>query len=112
MTDEMKAFAMANMALNLFALGICVCRMIVLTRAAYWWVKVEHAVCVFFLVISMFSWTWGEWPQWGQLGLSAYVLLAFLTSYPAWRKNGHDAAPDIVTDHAKLSPAKGMHHDV
>lgn len=109
-SDDLKLLALANMALNLAALGICVCRMRLLTPAVYWWVKVEYSTCATVLLISAFSPLWGEWPEWGQLGLSLYVLVSFLSSYFAWRNNGHDEAPDIVTDHAKLSAMKG-HHD-
>lgn len=109
MTDELKLLAAANFLLNATALGICICRMRVLTPAAFWWVKFEYSFCAMVLSVSALSPLWGWWPELGQIGLSAYVLVSYITSYFSWRRDGIDAPPDIVTDRAKLSTLKGHH---
>lgn len=92
-------FALANAVVCAAIVFIAVCRLNAMERTVFWRVRLEYAGYVGGAVASGLQPWWGEWPEWGTIGLAVAVLTALLCTGRAWHG---DRPPESATDRAPL----------
>ncbi|WP_114968553.1 hypothetical protein [Rhodoferax ferrireducens] len=102
--NELYLFALANAALCACVLMISVCRLNGMHGSVLLRVRSEYAGYIGAAVLSALQPWWGEWPQWGSVGMASALLLGLLCSSHAWHG---DRAPAVATDRGDLRNMDG-----
>lgn len=102
--DKVYLLAMANFALCMPSMFICICRLNAMTKSVLLRVRIEYAVGAGALFCSAFRPLIGEWPGYASVGMAVYVLVMLVASSHAWR---HDSTPPVASQVGDLRAADG-----
>lgn len=94
--DELMA--LANLALCLTAVGMCLCRLNSMTPSVMYAIRSKYAVIVTAALCSGLQPWWGEWPGWGSLAMSASLVFALVVGKPAWRSGPPVTTRDLAKE--------------
>lgn len=98
-----------NATLCISIMGICICRLNAMGKAALFRVQFEYVTYMAAAFVSMARPWWEENVGWASLMLESAILIGFLSSTHAWRTirtpvGPVDTAPEVAnSNHAPLS---------
>ena len=107
--NALYLFALANAALCAGVVFISLCRLNSMQGSVLLRVRSEYAGYMGAAVMSAMQPFWGEWPQWGSIGMAGALLLGLLCSGHAWRG---DRAPENATGPGELRNMDGSVYEL
>lgn len=89
---EAYLFAAANFAFSIGIIIICLCRNNVMNRRVLMRVRSEYAFYIGAAMASAVSPWWGEWPEYGQLGVTVALFWGLWSSGVGWKEGPPESA--------------------
>ena len=84
---ELYLFAFINFVACHVVIFISICRLNSMNKDVMVRVRSEYTAYIAGAMASAWQPTWGEWPQWGSLGITAALMIGLFCSSRAWHKD-------------------------
>lgn len=93
--NELYMFALANFLLCAGIAFIALCRLNAMRNTVIWRVRLEYAGYIGGSTCAGLQPWWGEWPQWGSIGIALAVFVGLICSSKAWKGDKPPASATI-----------------